>query len=168
MHGSAESNRILAEIYDNFSIAIEELHFSAEEIHRQNEELAVTRQELENERRRYEILFDFAPDAYLVTDLDGNIQRINHAAGVLGAKSFLIGTPLLVFIAPRDRKDFLELLISQKTSVKESEREFVLKSQSNKSFPASVKSLDLIGFRCATIQSGMANQRYNRSSSGSG
>jgi len=38
-----------------------------EDLRVQNEELAAARQAVETERQRYQELFDFAPDGYLVT-----------------------------------------------------------------------------------------------------
>jgi PAS domain S-box-containing protein len=67
---------------------------------------------------RYQELFDFAPDGYLVTDLQAVIQLANHAASaMLGTrKEFLPGKPLLFFVAKPDQRFFadkLYLLTSQ-------------------------------------------------------
>ncbi|MBV9122505.1 MAG: PAS domain S-box protein [Planctomycetes bacterium] len=65
------------------------------------------RQALEN-LLRYQELFDFAPDGYLVTDLQGLIQEANHeAAAMLGTrKQFLVGKPLLFFVLSPERRTF--------------------------------------------------------------
>jgi PAS domain S-box-containing protein len=57
---------------------------------------------------RYQEFFDFAPDAYLVTDLQGVIQEANHAAAfLLGAnKRFLSDKPLIFYVAEADHKTF--------------------------------------------------------------
>ncbi len=57
---------------------------------------------------RYQELFDFAPNGYLVTDLQGIIQEANHAAAaMLGTpKQFLVGKPLLFYVAQGDRRAF--------------------------------------------------------------
>jgi PAS domain S-box-containing protein len=57
---------------------------------------------------RYQELFDFAPIAYLVTDGQGVIQQANHAAAAMlgGRKQFLVGVPLLFFVAPSERRAF--------------------------------------------------------------
>ena len=83
------------------STALEELHVAAEELRQQNEELLATRQALEAERQRYQDLFEFAPDGYLVTDADGTIQEANQAAArLLGVRQdFLVGKPVVVFVA---------------------------------------------------------------------
>ncbi|MBE9126541.1 MULTISPECIES: hypothetical protein [unclassified Coleofasciculus] len=49
--------------------ALAELAVILEELHQQNEELCRTRGELEFEQQRYQELFEYAPDGYLVTDL---------------------------------------------------------------------------------------------------
>src|SRR5688572_4009784 len=58
-------------LYLELSAAMEALRGAEEELRQQNEALAVSRELVEVERRRYQELFDFAPDAYLITDGDG-------------------------------------------------------------------------------------------------
>ncbi|OGB91233.1 MAG: hypothetical protein A2Z31_07305 [candidate division NC10 bacterium RBG_16_65_8] len=90
------------------STALEELHVAAEELRQQNEELLATRQGLEAERQRYQDLFEFAPDGYLVTDADGTIQEANEvAARLLGVRQdFLVGKPFVVFVAGEAHRTF--------------------------------------------------------------
>ena len=78
------------------------------EIETQNEELISARAMIEAEHRRYQELFEQAPDAYLVTSLEGVIQEANHAALALFQLSHkeLIGKPLAVFIAEAGRREF--------------------------------------------------------------
>ncbi|HVS37543.1 MAG TPA: PAS domain S-box protein, partial [Gemmataceae bacterium] len=61
---------------------------------------------------RYHGLFEFAPDAYVVTDLSGIIQEANFAATQLfgSAKEFLIGKPLPFFVHADDRRGFYNRL----------------------------------------------------------
>jgi PAS domain S-box-containing protein len=79
--------------------ALEELHVADEELRLQNEELIASRDQLDTERRKYYDLFDFAPDAYIVTDVHGTIAEANLAASqLLGVqRQFLTGKPLPVF-----------------------------------------------------------------------
>ncbi|MBW4520238.1 MAG: PAS domain S-box protein [Scytolyngbya sp. HA4215-MV1] len=90
------------------SIVLEELAIVLEELTVQQEQLALTRQTLEQERQRYWELFEFAPDGYLVTDTRGVIQQANRmAAALLGVQPpFLVGKPLIVFVAKPDRRAF--------------------------------------------------------------
>jgi PAS domain S-box-containing protein len=57
-------------------------------------------------------LFEYAPDAYLVTDLAGNIRAVNHTATVLfeTPAEFLLNKPLPFFIAAKDRREFYSWL----------------------------------------------------------
>jgi PAS domain S-box-containing protein len=95
--------------------AIEELNVADEELRQQNEELTASRDELQRERQKYFELFDFAPDAYLVTDAQGTIREANIAAShLLGVPSqFLIGKPLPTYfeqIAKRSYRQQLDRL----------------------------------------------------------
>jgi PAS domain S-box-containing protein len=65
-----------------------------------------TRQALEVERQRYQELFEFAPDGYIVTSAWGTIREVNHAAAILlGVRQdFLVGKPFIVFVAEGDRE----------------------------------------------------------------
>ena len=98
---SAEPTAVRVEALEELSSALEELHVASEELGKQQEELVAARQ-------RYQDLFDFAPDGYLVTNLEGTIQAANRAAASLlgAAQEFLVGKPLLVFIGKDDRKAF--------------------------------------------------------------
>src|SRR5262245_15130376 len=79
----AQEPGILPELLEDLQVALEELHVAEEEQHQQNEALAAARLTAEAERQRYQELFDFAPDGYLVTDADGIIQEANRAAAAL-------------------------------------------------------------------------------------
>lgn len=88
--------------------ALEELRVAEEEMRQQNEELLNTRQALEAERQHYLELFNFAPEGYLETDLNGVVREINHAAANLlrKGKNWLIGKPLVLFISGEDHNVF--------------------------------------------------------------
>jgi PAS domain S-box-containing protein len=82
--------------------ALEELNVAQEELQQQQEELLLARQTAETQALRYEELFEFAPDGYLVTDLNGIILEANLAAVALfNTKDVrsLIKKPLTVYIA---------------------------------------------------------------------
>lgn len=74
----------------------------------QTEELFRYRQEIESERQRYQDLFEFAPDGYLLTDAKGIIYEANYAVATLLCmhQENLIGKQLLAFFAEQDRKTF--------------------------------------------------------------
>lgn len=96
---------LLAEVFEDFQITLEELSVAEEELRQQN-------QELEAERQRYEDLFEFAPDSYLVTDIAGTIQVANRAASSLlnVSQQFLVGKPIDIFFTPEVRQTFLSKL----------------------------------------------------------
>jgi PAS domain S-box-containing protein len=102
--GPADQRASLLELTENLSAALEELHVAAAELQQQNEELIAARQEIETERQRYQELFEFAPDGYLVTDGGGVIRESNRAAAILlgVSQEFLVGKPVSVFVSTED------------------------------------------------------------------
>lgn len=103
---------VLPEVVEEFHSTLEELQVAQEELLRQNAELWSARQTIEAERRRYQELFDFAPDGYLVTDPNGVIQEANRAAAALlrVPPGFLVGKPLFIFTAPAEHRTFYSRL----------------------------------------------------------
>jgi PAS domain S-box-containing protein len=89
-------------------IASEAIQITLEELHRQNAELVATRNALEEERRRYQKLFELAPESYAIVDLAGTIQEANLAAARLlnVSQRFLSGKPLNVFLREAERQTF--------------------------------------------------------------
>jgi PAS domain S-box-containing protein len=79
-----------------------------DQLRRQNEELVAAHRTVERERSRYQALFDFAPDAYLVTGMEGAIWEANAAAAALlrTPKELLPGQSLHEFVAEADRVEF--------------------------------------------------------------
>ncbi|MBD0301513.1 MAG: PAS domain-containing protein, partial [Tolypothrix sp. T3-bin4] len=92
--------------------AFEELQITLEELKIASEELQATRIVVEKERQRYQELFDLAPDGYLVTDTNGIILEANRAATIYlnVLQRFLIGKPLITFIARADHQSFFNYL----------------------------------------------------------
>ncbi len=88
--------------------AVEELSVAEEELQHQADELRASADLLDSERRRYEDLFNFAPDAYVVTDSQGVIRAANRAAGMQFDVPVerLVGKPLAVYVHPDDLGDF--------------------------------------------------------------
>jgi PAS domain S-box-containing protein len=97
-----------SEIFQTLETTMEELQVAVEELRQTNEALHDSRAEVEAERRRYRDLFDLAPDAYFVTDLQGIIREANRAAVVrLNIDpQFLVGKPLFVFLPEENRPSF--------------------------------------------------------------
>lgn len=108
----ADRMLLVKEAVEEISAAVEELHVATEELQQRNDELVATRHEVEAERQRYHDLFDFAPDAYLVTDDHGVIREANRAAVLMlnTTRANLAGKPLSLFVA-RDRAKELRAII---------------------------------------------------------
>lgn len=104
--------KVPPEALEALQVSLEELQVSYEELQQQNEELLETRETLERERQRYQSLFEFAPDGYLVTNLNGTIQEANRAAANLLhlPQKYLINKLLLTFIPPEQRQEFRAFL----------------------------------------------------------
>ncbi|MBK1986256.1 PAS domain S-box protein [Sphaerospermopsis aphanizomenoides BCCUSP55] len=126
------------QIQEKLQETLEELQIVEEEIRKQNEQLAAAREMAELERRRYQDLFEFTPDGYLVTDKLGIIQEANHAASslLLVHPKYLVGKPITVFIAPSDRHAVISHL---RNSQHFQEWEIYLQPREGKPFPASVR-----------------------------
>jgi PAS domain S-box-containing protein len=105
---SGALERVISETFEELHITLEELHIADEELRLQNEELANARQTVEAERWRYEELFNFAPNGYLLTNAEAIIQQANRAAAILLGipQSKLRGKPLVLFVVPEGRQAF--------------------------------------------------------------
>ena len=102
------SVEVLAHSFEALCTTTEELSVSLEEIQQQADELDLAKSQIEAERSRYVELFEFAPDGYVVTTVDGLIQEANQmAVRLLGFdKRFLAGKPLALFVSEADRLTF--------------------------------------------------------------
>jgi PAS domain S-box-containing protein len=94
--------------------SLQELQVIEEELRNNNEMLLDSQKVLEAERQCYQDLFEFAPDAYLVTDKNGTILEANQfTTKLLGIKHrYLIKKPLIVFVNQADHIPFKTLLIT--------------------------------------------------------
>ncbi|MBN3906173.1 MAG: PAS domain S-box protein [Nostoc sp. NMS1] len=133
----AQSAEIM-QVNQELQLALEELRVVEEELREQNEELSVARELVELERQRYQDLFEFAPDGYLVTDAAGIIQEANRAAATMLAvrQKYLRNKPLILFIAHQDHQAFTAQL---NNSQQLQEWEVYLKPRGGKTFPASIR-----------------------------
>ncbi|MBD3882719.1 response regulator [Phormidium tenue FACHB-886] len=93
---------------EELNVALEELQVVQAELFEQNQALAQAQETIEEERRRYQDLFEFAPDGYLVTTPDGVIREANRAAAdMLGiSPARMIGKPFIIFVAVDERQTF--------------------------------------------------------------
>ncbi len=104
----AQRTAELIQINRELSRSLEEQAIFEQELLQQNEELIIASENAKLRQQRYEDLFEFAPDAYLVTDVNGIIKEVNSAAEKLFClpRKFLIGKPIFVFIAEWHRRNF--------------------------------------------------------------
>ena len=93
---------------------VEELQIHQIELEMQNEELRSIQNELEQSRKKYSDLYDFAPVGYLTISEEGRIVEANlTAAKQLGVeRSILIGKPFNLYAA-EDYQEELHLHIRQ-------------------------------------------------------
>jgi PAS domain S-box-containing protein len=113
VNAMSASPDLLPTFFMELGNASEEMQIAVEELQKQNEALAAARFAAESQSQRYQDLFEFVPDAYLMTDIYGTIQEANRAAGSLLNISprFLIGKPLTAFVKPQELKEFLPKLV---------------------------------------------------------
>lgn len=109
---SAAGDPLLGEALRGLSESLATLEGAAEEMRAQAAALTVARQQAEQERERYEQLFEEAPDAYLVTDPRGVIRRVNKTAAALFwvNPGTLLNKPLASFVLFPERRRFRALL----------------------------------------------------------
>ncbi|WP_143873973.1 PAS domain-containing sensor histidine kinase [Nostoc sp. 'Peltigera malacea cyanobiont' DB3992] len=122
----------------NLMETCEALRETLEELRQQNEELAIAREKAELKHQRYQDLFDLAPDAYLVTDVAGIIKEANYVAAALLSvrQKYLVGKPLILFIAELDRQTFMNQLANLQQV---RDWEVYLQPQTGTTFPARIK-----------------------------
>jgi PAS domain S-box-containing protein len=103
---------LVGEALAELSVTLHDLQVVAAELREQNDQLTASRQAAEVERRRYQEMFEFAPDGYLLTNAQGVIQEANRAAAALlrVPAQFLVGKLLNHFVAEEDRGAFRAML----------------------------------------------------------
>lgn len=101
-----EKQPLDAETERDIQMALEELEVMWEELQGQAELL-------QKESERYQEFFDYAPDAYLITDAGCSVREANRAALELlqTGKASVLGHPLSEFVAEPDRTGFLSRFI---------------------------------------------------------
>lgn len=128
------------ESLQELGLALEELQVAGEELRMQHEQLISTHHALAMEQQRYKDLFEFAPDAYLVTDLFGGIKEANHAAKALFQveQQYLIGKPFAALVNTEERSSFRGMLSQLPTIRRVQEWELALCRREGTSFLAAL------------------------------
>ena len=133
---------LLQVAFETVSTALEELRVAEEEMRAQNDMLADSQETTEQWRLHYQDLFNAAPDAYFVTDLQGVISEANRSAQRLLGLSvrFLVGKPLAGFVPPASRQEFRRLLLEmgKETDIREHELVILPRKQAPVSVSATV------------------------------
>ena len=134
-------HEVIDQSFEDFQTVLEELKVAEEELRVQNTQLAVAVDAIQAERKRYEELFEFAPDGYLVTDKDGTISEANHAASkMLGkSKKLLAGKPLSIYVDSEYQQAFLSELNRLIVSNSEASFETLLRPRNGEPFYAALK-----------------------------
>jgi PAS domain S-box-containing protein len=91
-----------------------EMEMALEELDVMWEELQGQASMLLRENERYAEFFEYSPDAYVITDVGGNVREANQAAlEILGAaRDDVVARPLSGYIADDDRVAFLTRTVS--------------------------------------------------------
>lgn len=148
----ARAEDVLTELVN----AVEQLQVAEEELRVQSEALSEVRDDLERERQRYQELFDFAPDAYLVTDAAGTIREANVAAArLLGIpRTYLAGKPLINFVDADARRAFRTQLdcLCGSEQVEESTLELRLRDGERLPIAVRVAATRDRGGRCSALR----------------
>lgn len=74
---------LLPGVFTQLGIASEALQLAARELQLQKEKLVLIQKQLETERQRYQQLFEYSPEGYLITDLEASILEANSKAAQL-------------------------------------------------------------------------------------
>lgn len=113
-HLRQQQPQLLVDSVEELRAALEELHIAEEELRQRNQELVETRQMVESERQRYQELFEFAPDGYLVTDVAGYIWEANKvAATLLNVSQNSLGRKSLALFIPEEKRHYFHSQISR-------------------------------------------------------
>lgn len=136
-------SELLPTALKELGVASEELQVAAEELYRQSEELVSTRATIQAECHRYQSLFEFAPDAYFVTDFQGVIQQANQAASrsLDIPQQFLAGRALAGFVPEAERQAFRSKLSYLRQSKRVQEIETLIQPRSQEAFDVSLRVL---------------------------
>jgi two-component system CheB/CheR fusion protein len=147
----------LDESLDELAASLAELRALETELQQRNQALHEMQQGLFAEQRRYQDLFEFAPDAYLISDHMGVIQEANHAACELfwTPQQSLLKKPLSTFLLDRSQRAELSKFMAdvrQATGARTLELE-LKRVRSGGSFPANFHAAPMLEQgRCVGIR----------------
>lgn len=137
---SVEQRELLSQTLEELDTTIDTMRSTDDELRRLLAELTAAHEVVEAERERYRDLFQFAPNGYLVTNLDGRIREANRAAAdLLNASHQALGREALsAFVAPRDRPAFERRLEQLRQGEQLGEWEALLQPRGGEAFDAAL------------------------------
>ena len=116
----------IRDTFEQLAVALEELQVADQEVRSKTEQIAAAHQ-------RYQDLFNFAPDVYIVTDKFGMIREANAAAAALFGvpTADLIGHPLANWLEESGRFEFRRLVNSLPTveEIRDRDAQFFFRPQ---------------------------------------
>jgi PAS domain S-box-containing protein len=123
--GTAQQT-LVEEAFEQLQNGLEELRAAEESLLQQNIELLAAQEALIAERQRYQGLFDFAPNGYLVTTASGIIKEANQAACRLlnMTHDALINATLAFFVVEEQRQQFHHTLAELRSVERLEDQEF--------------------------------------------
>ena len=138
--GQLQAPDLLPVAVEELRTALEELQVAEEELRSQNQELLTARHQLEVERQRYQDLFEFAPDCYLLTNAQGIITEANRAAAHLFnlPQKYLLNKPLITFVVEQERHNFINELLRLQQQERVQEWELVMQARNGLPFDAAI------------------------------
>lgn len=130
----------LSEHHAELTVHHQQLQQSLREQTQAEQALKTQNLQLSRERQRYQNLFDFAPDGYLVTNTMGIIREVNQAilAQLAVERDYLIGQPFFSFFAQKNYTQFYDRLDQMMTRQQRQTWEVTLKPRQGQAFPAEV------------------------------
>lgn len=99
---------VLAASMKELGVATERLEMAADLLYQQSRKLAIADRTTEINHQQYQALMEFIPDAYLLTDINGEIQAANRIAARLldCTANALIGQSLVDLMPSADQQVF--------------------------------------------------------------
>jgi PAS domain S-box-containing protein len=131
---------VIPQAFSELGVASEIVRSAYEELHQQNVALIEARNLAEGEGLHYRNLFQEAPDCYIVTDPYGIITQANLAAARLFniSQPYLVGKPIINFVALKHRQYFRSLLNQLKEGDNATETLLYLQRYNGNSFNAAL------------------------------
>ncbi|MCU0541651.1 MAG: PAS domain S-box protein [Oscillatoriaceae cyanobacterium Prado104] len=137
---SLQGSQLMPAVFKELGTASEKLQLAATQLLCQNQELAIALRAVEAERQRYLELFEFVPDACIVTDAEGTIREANRAAAALFnvPQNYLAGKSIALFTLEENRQNFYKELNSLTEFDRPTEWEMRLQPRNNPAFDAAL------------------------------